>query len=137
MYIAETIIRVRYAETDQMGYVYYGNYGQYYEVARVEAMRDLGIPYKMVEEKGYIMPVLSMNIKYIKPAFYDDVLTIKTSIKELPTTRIKYYYEIFNDKNTLINFGETVHVFVKTETNRPSIAPEWLLEKLQPLIKII
>ncbi len=132
MYISETQIRVRYSETDQMSYVYYGNYGQYYEVARVEAMRQLGLPYKMVEEKGFIMPVLSLYVKYIKPAFYDDLLTIKTSIKELPDTRIKYNYEIFNEQNLLINFGETIHVFVKRETKRPSPAPEWLLEKLLP-----
>jgi acyl-CoA thioester hydrolase len=132
MYTSETIIRVRYGETDQMGYVYYGNYGQYYEIGRVESMRDLGLPYKMVEEQGYIMPVLSLFVKYIRPAFYDDLLTLKTSVKELPDTRIKYYYEIFKDKNTLINFGETVHAFVKIDTKRPAPAPEWLIEKLQP-----
>ena len=132
MYISETIIRVRYGETDQMGYVYYGNYGQYYEIGRVEAMRDLGLPYKIVEEMGYIMPVLSLYIKYIKPALYDDLLTLKTSIKELPVTRIKYNYEMFNEKNILINFGETIHAFVRTDTNRPNPAPEWLLEKLIP-----
>jgi len=132
MYTAETIIRVRYSETDQMGYVYYGNYGQYYEVARVEAMRNLGLPYKMVEEKGYIMPVVSMYVKYIKPAFYDDLLTLKTYIKELPNMRIKYDYEIYNEKKILINFGETVHAFVKIEIGKPFSAPEWLLEKLQP-----
>ncbi|OIP02171.1 MAG: thioesterase [Bacteroidetes bacterium CG2_30_32_10] len=132
MYTAETIIRVRYSETDQMGYVYYGNYGQYYEVSRVEAMRNLGLPYKMVEEKGYIMPVVSMYVKYIKPAFYDDLLTLKTSIKELPNMRIKYDYEIFNEKKLLINYGETVHAFVKINVGKPFPAPEWLLEKLQP-----
>jgi acyl-CoA thioester hydrolase len=134
MYQTETIIRVRYGETDQMGYVYYGNYGQYYEIGRVEAMRELGLPYKMVEEKGYIMPVLSLFVKYIKPAFYDDILTMKTAIKELPDTRIKYYYEIYNEKQLLINIGETIHAFVKTDINKPAPAPapEWLIEKLQP-----
>jgi acyl-CoA thioester hydrolase len=132
MYQTETVIRVRYGETDQMGYVYYGNYGQYYEIGRVEAMRELGLPYKIVEERGYIMPVLSLFVKYIKPAFYDDILTIKTAIKELPDTRIKYYYEMNNEKQQLINIGETIHAFVKSDINKPAPAPDWLIEKLQP-----
>ena len=92
---ADINIRVRYAETDKMGYVYYGNYATYYEVGRVEALRKLGMSYKEMEDEGIMLPVLSFNIKYFKPAFYDDLLTIKTSITEMPNTRIKFEYECY------------------------------------------
>ncbi|MBP6403824.1 MAG: acyl-CoA thioesterase, partial [Bacteroidia bacterium] len=84
MYTSEIQVRVRYAETDQMGYVYYGNYAAYFEVARVEALRSLGFSYKKLEEDGLMLPVLDFSVKYFKPAYYDDVLTIKTTIRELP-----------------------------------------------------
>ena len=130
MYCSETQVRVRYGETDQMGYAYYGNYTLYYEVARVELLRQLGFSYKFMEENGVMLPVLSLNVKYIKPAFYDELLTIKTIIKELPQARITFAYEIYNEKNTLINTGETTLVFINKETNKPCIAPAWFLEAL-------
>lgn len=126
MYTSETQIRVRYAETDQMGYVYYGNYPAYYEVARTEALRELGTSYHTLEEKGIMMPVIDLNIKYIKPAKYDDLLTIKTIIKELPKMRMHFFYEVYNAKNELLNKGETTLVFVSMERNRPVPCPEWL-----------
>ena len=124
MYSSETQIRVRYAETDQMGYVYYGNYAQYYEVGRVEAMRQLGLSYKAMELSGVMMPVLSFSIKYIKPAFYDDVLTIKTSIKEMPSLRIVFNYETYNQEGLLLNVGETTLVFVDKVKNKTCMPPE-------------
>lgn len=135
MYFFDTEIRVRYSETDQMNYVYYGNYGAYYEVSRVEAMRDLGLCYKSVEEKGLIMPVLSMAVKYKKPAFYDDVLKFRCYIKEMPKVRIKFDYEVFNQNGELINFGETVHAFVLKDSLRPVIIPDWFHERLLPFFK--
>ena len=84
MYSTENKIRVRYAETDRMGYVYYGNYAQYFEVARVEMLRNLGISYKSLEDSGVILPVIDFTIKYIKPAFYDDFLTVKITLKQMP-----------------------------------------------------
>jgi len=133
MYTQSTDIRVRYSETDQMGYVYYGNYAQYYEVGRVEALRALGVRYREMEESGVMMPVLEMKTKYIRPAKYDDLLTIKTTIKELPTTRISFHIEIHNG-DQLINIGEVTLVFVDMKTGRPVQAPQWIIDKLSASI---
>ena len=105
MYSAETQVRIRYSETDRMGYTYYGNYAQYYEIGRTELIRKFGMTYKSLEDSGIMLPVISLNIKYIKPGFYDDLLTIRTIIKEFPGTRIKFYHEIYNEQNVLINTG--------------------------------
>ncbi len=123
MYHSEVQIRVRYAETDQMGYVYYGNYASYFEVARVETLRNLGFSYKAIEESGIILPVLSYSIKYIKPSFYDDLLTIKVTIKEIPMARIRFDYETYNEKGELINVADTTLVFINKSTNKPCAAP--------------
>ena len=103
MYSLETKIRVRYGETDQMGFVYYGVYAQYYEVGRVELLRSLGINYKEMEEEGYMLPVVNFEISYKKAAHYDDELRIKTSIKSLPSTRITFNYETYNTEDILLN----------------------------------
>jgi acyl-CoA thioester hydrolase len=130
MYINEVQIRVRYAETDQMGYVYYGNYATYFEVARVETIRSFGFSYKQLEERGVMLPVLDMKTKFIKPAKYDDLLTIKVIIKEKPTTRFHFDYEIYNEAGTLLNVSETTLVFVNMQSGRPCTAPEELLNAL-------
>lgn len=135
MYISETKVRVRYAETDRMGYVYYGNYATYYEVGRVEALRQLGLSYKEMEDSGIMLPVLEFSIKYFKPAFYDEELTIKTIIPEVPQVRIKFLYECFNSKNILLNKGETTLVFVNTSSGRPSSAPVLFLDKIKPFFE--
>jgi len=119
MLIFETKIRVRYAEIDKMGYVYYGNYAQYYEVGRVEALRHLGTNYKSLEESGIMMPVIQLITNFKKPAFYDDELTIRTLVKEKPGVKIKFFYEIYNNKNILLNYGETILVFVHKKTMKP------------------
>ena len=97
MFIHESKVRVRYAETDQMGYVYYGNYATFFEIARVDSMKSLGVSYKEIENAGVIMPVLHYATKYYKPALYDDELTIKTIIKKLPTARIHFDFEVFKE----------------------------------------
>ena len=102
MYINDTEVRVRYAETDQMSYVYNGAYAEYLEVGRVEALRNLGVVYKDLELAGVMMPVLEMNIKYYRPARYDDVLRIRTIVKEMPTQKIFFEYEIFNENDKVI-----------------------------------
>jgi acyl-CoA thioester hydrolase len=117
----EIQLRVRYAETDQMGYVYYGNYATYFEVARVETFRYIGFSYKEMEEQGIIMPVLEYKTKYIKPAHYDDLLTIKINIKEKPGVRIRFEYEVYNEANVLLNVSETTLVFINQTTGRPSM----------------
>ena len=131
MYISETTLRVRYAETDRMGYAYYGNYAQYFEVGRVEALRNLGMNYKTMEDNGIFLPVYTFNIKYFKPAFYDDLLTIKTTVKEIPQTRIHFEYETFNEKSELLNKGDTTLVFIDKSTNKPCAAPQEFIDKLK------
>ena len=126
----ETKVRVRYGETDKMGYVYYGNYPLYYEVARTEMIRQIGWTYKKIEESGYMMPVVSLNVKYIRPAYYDDELTIKTSMSEKPGVKVKFEYEVFNDRGELINTGDTVLVFVNAKTMRPIEAPPDFMKSL-------
>lgn len=117
----ETQLRVRYAETDQMGYVYYGNYATYFEVARVETFRHIGFSYKEMEDVGIMMPVLEYKTKYIKPARYDDLLTIKIIIKDKPGIRIRFDYEVYNEAKVLLNVSETTLVFVNKETGKPSM----------------
>lgn len=129
MYTTETKLRVRYAETDKMGYVYYGNYASFYEVGRVEAMRGIGMSYLELEKMGFMMPVLTLNIKYIRPAFYDDLLTIRTYVKEIPKTRMTFEYEVYNEDNVLLNFGSTSHPFVNIKNGRPCAAPEIFMAK--------
>lgn len=131
MYTFETRLRVRYSETDQMGYVYYGNYASYFEVARVDMLRSIGLSYKGIEESGIMMPVLELKCKYIKPAFYDDLLTVKVIISEIPKTRILINYEVSNESGTLINLGETTLVFVNMETKRPCNCPDFFLNKIK------
>lgn len=126
MYISETQVRVRYAETDQMGFVYYGNYPTFYEVGRTESLRQLGTSYHELEERGVMMPVIDMNVKYFSPGRYDDLLTIKTIVEEIPKTRMHFIYEIYNESGKMINRGETTLVFLSKERNRPVRCPEWL-----------
>ena len=121
-------VRVRYAETDQMGYVYYGNYATYFEVARVETFRSIGFSYKEMEEDGILMPVLELKTKYIKPAFYDDELTVKVMVKEKPGVRIKFEYEVYNSKEQLLNVAETTLVFISKNSGRPSVPSERFLD---------
>jgi acyl-CoA thioester hydrolase len=132
MFTAETQIRVRYAETDQMGYVYYGNYAMYFEVARVEAMRSSGFSYKGMEDEGVMMPVLESNIRYLKPGKYDELLTIKTRIPTLPGVRIRFEYDVFNEANELITEGWTTLTFLKKDSHKPTRPPHNLLALLKP-----
>lgn len=132
MYQAETFVRVRYGETDQMGYVYYGYYAMYYEVARVEALRTLGLTYKSLEEMGIIMPVLENHTYFLAPGRYDELLRIVTTIREKPGVRIRFSYDIYNEKNELINRGETLLAFIDRKSGRPSRPPRAMLEVLKP-----
>ncbi len=131
MYSSEISLRVRYGETDQMKYAYYGNYAEYFEVARVEALRNLGISYKSIEEDGIMLPVLSYAVKFFKPAYYDDLLIVKTEIREIPLARITFHYKTYNQDDVLLNEAETTLVFISSETGKPVAAPKKLLEKLK------
>ncbi len=130
MFVFETKIRVRYADTDQMGYMYYGNYAAFYEVARTEMLRSLGMTYKSMEEEGVMMPVLELKSKYIKPALYDEEVTIKVTIETKPAVRIIFKYELFNEKRELLNIGETTLVFVDMKKNKPCMAPANINDKI-------
>ena len=122
--------RVRYAETDQMGFVYHGNYAQYLEMGRIEWLRELGISYKKMEATGIMLPVISLNINYLKPAKYDDLLSLKTTLAKKPTARIEFSYELYNNDKELLTKASTTLVFVNMKTNKPMKAPEYLLKKL-------
>jgi len=132
MYKTETHIRVRYSETDQMQYVYYGNYASYYEVARVESLRQLGLSYKELEGMGIIMPVLENHSVFVAPALYDELLRIVVTIPERPSVRIRFLYEIFYEQEKLIHRGETLLAFVNQKTGRPCRPPEEFQKVLAP-----
>lgn len=133
MYEATTHVRVRYGETDQMGYLYYGNYAEYYEVGRAEAIRQLGFTYRELEEMGIMMPVAELNVKYFRPALYDNLITIKTILKELPTgPKIQFHSELYNEENQLLNVGITTLVFYDMKAKQKVNMPDALLHRLQP-----
>ena len=124
-------LRTRYAETDQMGVVYYGNYPQYLELGRVEWLRAIGLTYKEMEAEGIMMPVVSLQIQYKKPALYDELITIRTKLKDLPSTKIEFDYEILNDKGELLSTANTILVFVDAKTFRPVRCPEKVLDLIR------
>ena len=124
-------LRTRYAETDQMGVVYYGNYPQYLELGRVEWLRAIGLTYKEMEAEGIMMPVVSLQIQYKKPALYDELITIRTKLKDLPSTKIEFDYEILNEKGELLSTANTILVFVDDKTFRPVRCPEKVLDLIR------
>ncbi|ALW87027.1 thioesterase [Hymenobacter sedentarius] len=133
MYTSDIQIRVRYAETDQMGYVYHGNYAAYFEVARTEAFRKLGISYKEMEADGVGMPVGEIRTRFRRPARYDDLLTVRLLLRQpAEGTRVMFEYEIYNEAGDLLTEGHTLMVFVKTTTGRPVQMPVSIQERLAP-----
>lgn len=135
MYQHETRIRVRYSETDRMGYVYYGNYATYFEVGRVEALRNLGFSYRSLEDSGYLLPVSELSIRYRKPAHYDDLLVLTTRIVAPPGVRLHFTYELRNEAGELLNEAETTLVFVSRRSGKPCQPPAALLEGLAPYFR--
>lgn len=132
MYTSETQLRVRYAETDAMNVVYHGNYAAFFEVARTDAIRRLGFTYKDMEAMGVIMPVIELHVKYLRPAVYDDLLTVKVTLKELPTDhRIEFHHEVYNEANTLLSVGRVVLYFLKRKSMEKTTMPPELLEKVK------
>jgi len=133
MYKHETKVRVRYGETDQMGYLYYGNYALYYEVGRAEAIRDLGITYRDLEEIHFIkMPVLYLESKFLAPAHYDEEITVETIIKELPTKMIRFDHKVYNPQGQLLNKGVVKLFFVDMNTNKRVSTPAYVGDKIAP-----
>lgn len=129
----EISVRVRYAETDQMAVVYHGNYAQYFEMGRVEWLRNMGVSYKWMEDNGIMLPVVSLTMNYKKPARYDDLLTIKTIFKSQTSVKIEFDYEIYNDKRELLTTGYSMLVFVDMKTLRPTIPTSYVLDKIKDL----
>jgi len=126
----EIFFRVRYGETDQMGVVYHGNYAQYLEMGRVEWLREYGVSYKKMEENGIMLPVISLEVKYKKPALYDDLITVRTILKKTPTVRIEFDFEIYNETRELLAEANVVLVFMDKKKNKPIRCPADLLEKI-------
>ena len=132
MFESATKIRVRYAETDQMNVVYHGNYAQYFETARAESIRQLGFTYKEMEAMNVIMPIVEFHCKFIRPAHYDDLLTVKVILKELPTDhRIEFHHEVYNEKEKLLTLGRAVLYFINSKTMEKTVMPPALFEKVK------
>jgi acyl-CoA thioester hydrolase len=131
MFCSETLIRVRYGETDKMGYMYYGHYPEYFEVSRTDMIRCFGLSYKTIEEMGIIMPVRSLKIDYKLPARYDDLLTIKSCLKRLPEIKLDIDYEIINEHKQLVCTGNTILAFVDATTRRPKRAPDFFIDAVR------
>ncbi len=132
MYHHISSYRVRYADVDQMGYMYYGNYSKLYEIGRVEALRSLGVRYRDMEQGGVWMPVYENHSKYIKPAKYDELLEINCKLETLPSTRIVFTTEISNEEGVLIHVGKTTLVFLDEKSGKIMTCPKMILERLQP-----
>ncbi len=133
MFISETQIRVRYAETDQMGVVYHGNYFAYFESARAESIRQLGFTYADMEKMGVIMPVIEVQCRYIRPALYDQLLTIKVILKELPVHhKIEFHHEVYNEMKELLATAKIILYFMESKTLKRVTMPEPLVKKLNP-----
>lgn len=138
MYTHDFKKRVRYGETDQMGYVYYGNYAQYYEIGRVEMLRSLGMTYKSFEaEMGIMMPVVHLDVRYLRPAKYDDMLTIRTTLRELPERlSITFHVDILNEEEKVLNSGSVRLCFVEIASGKTVPPPEALMERLRPYFSV-
>jgi acyl-CoA thioester hydrolase len=135
MFEHTTKIRVRYGETDQMGYMYYGNYAEFYEVGRVEMLRSLGMTYSAMEASGIMMPVLELHCRYLKPALYDEEISVKVIMDKMPGVKIHFKYELYNHNDELINTGDTLLVFVNMKTNRPCMPSQEFIDRLKPFFK--
>ncbi len=133
MITCDTKIRVRYGETDRMGYAYYGNYPLYYEVGRTELLRRYGLTYKSLEDSGILLPVTNLTVEYFMPAFYDEEIIVRTTVKEKPGIKIKFYYEVFNSSGEILNKATTILVFVNKENRKPCRPPKQFIDIIDPL----
>jgi len=131
MISATTEVRIRYSETDKMGYVYYGNYAQFFEIGRTNMLREYGMTYREMEAQGIMLPVRSMEIRYHSPAFYDDLLTVSTFLRKKPSKRLEFEHEIHNEAGKLIVTGKVELVFVSEKTRRPTNAPEYFMKEIE------
>lgn len=126
-----TTLRIRYSEVDPSGFVYNSHYATFYEVGRTASIRQMGLSYKEIEERGIVMPLIYQNMRFYSPAFYDDLLTIKVIIKEMPKARITFFYEIYNEAGKKLNTGENALAFIDKKTHRLLRAPSWFVDLCQ------
>lgn len=131
MILHQTHVKVRYAETDQMGVVHHANYAVYLELARIDWLNNLGISYKNMEENGIMLPVYDMRFSFLKPAYFDDTLCVKTELRKIPGASIIFDYKIINQEGVLLTKAETTLVFVDMKSNRPTRCPKYILDKLK------
>lgn len=136
MFTTKTTYRIRYADTDQMGVVYYGNYARLYEIGRSEMIRDLDYTYRELEETGVFMPVAAIDAKYRRPLYYDELITIETSIKKMPQARMVFYHSIYNEKQELVHSAEVTLVFLSKVTSRPVRVPEYMISALKKMTNL-
>ena len=133
MYTHDYKKRIRYGETDQMGYLYYGRYADLYEIGRIEWLRSVGIRYRDMEaEHGIMLPVKSLQVRYLRPVFFDDLITIKTTLREMPGKEITFHTELFNENGKLVNAGTVTLVFVDMHAQKTIAVPRFLVEKISP-----
>lgn len=130
MLVQKTEFRIRYAETDKMGYVYYGRYAEFFEVARVEALREIGVNYNDLEKNGISMPVLKYSVEFKKPVYYDEKIIIETVISKKPETRIEFDFKTYNQKKECVNIAKVELVFIDSKLKKPIKAPDFLLNSL-------
>ncbi len=130
MISANHTFRIRYGETDKMGFVYYGNYAEFFEVGRVELFREHGISYKKLEDKGLLMPVLKLEINYHKSIGYDEEILLKTTLSKTEGLKVFFTYEIYNSEGKLCTTGETILIFINKDSHRPVPIPELVMEKI-------
>jgi acyl-CoA thioester hydrolase len=134
--ISTTIIRVRYADTDQMKFAYYGRYFEYFEQGRSDLLRIIGLPYPEIEKRGFFLPVIEAHANYLKSARYDDELVVKTIFKEMPQARLRIEYEVINNETKeLLATGHTVHSFLNASTNKPTRAPEFFIQTINDFLQ--
>ncbi len=131
MNISETSVRVRYSEVDRMGFAYYGHYATWFEVGRVEALRKIGVSYKELEDRGVVLPVKHYEVDFIKPVFYDDLITIRTIVPKIPDVRFEFEYEILNDQKELLCTAKTTLFFYSKADGRPCRPPGWLIDLIR------
>ena len=132
MYATSVKLRIRYSETDKMGFCYYGNYAQFFEVARVEMLRSLGISYKEMEDEGILLPVTHFSVNYLKPAFYDEEILVKCVVNKMPGVRITFNYETLNAKNEKLNDAVTDLIFLNQKLNKPIKPPHYIIDSFKP-----
>ncbi|MBQ5830435.1 MAG: acyl-CoA thioesterase [Alistipes sp.] len=130
----QTQVRVRYKDTDQMGIMHHSNYIVLYETARTEWLRDMGLTYAEIERRGVMSPIIEVQSRYHYPAFYDEVLTVKVMMDEMPSARLNIASEVYNEAGRLINTGRVTLGFMNAHTRRPCRAPEWFVEALEEYI---